>query len=185
PGNFTAAPASASQINLSWTASTDNIAVTNYLVERCQNAGCTSFVQIATPTATSFNDTGLASATTYLYRVRATDAGSNLSGYAGPVTAVTLGSQDTQAPAAPNNLVATASGTSQVNLSWTAATDNVGVTNYLIERCVTASCTFAQVATSTTTSISNTGLAAGTGYTYRVRATDAANNLGPYSGTAN
>ena len=42
--------ASSSQINLSWTASTDNVGVTGYLVERCQGAGCTNFAQIATPT---------------------------------------------------------------------------------------------------------------------------------------
>ena len=41
---------------------------------------------------------------------------------------------DTQAPSAPGNLVATALGVSQVNLSWTASTDNVGVAGYLVER---------------------------------------------------
>ena len=41
---------------------------------------------------------------------------------------------DTQPPSAPGNLVATAIGVSQVHLSWTASTDNVGVTGYLVER---------------------------------------------------
>ena len=41
---------------------------------------------------------------------------------------------DTQPPSAPANLVATAIGVSQVHLSWTASTDNVGVTGYLVER---------------------------------------------------
>ena len=33
---------------------------------------------------------------------------------------------ETQEPSAPANLVATAIGVSQVHLSWTASTDNVG-----------------------------------------------------------
>ena len=71
----------ATQINLAWTAATDNVGVTGYRVERCQGAGCTNFAQIATPTATSYNDTGLTAATSYSYRVRATDAAGNLGGY--------------------------------------------------------------------------------------------------------
>ena len=55
--------------------------VANYRVERCQGAACTNFVQVGTPTGTTFNDTGLSAATTYRYRVRAADAAGNLSGY--------------------------------------------------------------------------------------------------------
>ena len=71
----------ATQINLAWTAATDNVGVTGYRVERCQGAGCSNFAQIATPSGTTFNDTGLTAATSYSYRVRATDAAGNLSGY--------------------------------------------------------------------------------------------------------
>src|SRR5262249_23730277 len=92
---------------------------------------------------------------------------------------------DISAPSAPTSLTATAVGATQINLAWTAATDNVGVTGYLVERCQGTGCTtFAQIATPTATSFSDTGLAASTGYSYRVRAPDAAANLGPYSTTA-
>ena len=92
---------------------------------------------------------------------------------------------DTQAPTAPGSLAATPVSSSRIDLTWTASTDNVGITNYLIERCQGAGCTtFAQVATSPTPSVSNTGLTALTGYTYRVRATDAAGNLSGYSTAA-
>ena len=74
--------------------------MTGYQVERCQGAACTNFAQIATPTATTFNDTGLAASTTYRYRVRATDAAGNLSGYSNVATATTAAA-DTQAPTAP------------------------------------------------------------------------------------
>src|SRR4029077_18001859 len=89
PTNLTATAASASQINLAWTASTDNVGVTGYRVERCTGAACSNFVQISTPTATIFNDTGLAASTSYSYRVRATDAAGNLSSYSGTATAST------------------------------------------------------------------------------------------------
>jgi fibronectin type 3 domain-containing protein len=402
PTGLSATATSSSQINLSWTASTDNVAVAGYRVERCQGAGCSTFAQIATPTTTSFNDTGLNPSTSYSYRVRAVDAAGNLSTYsnvatastqAGPpptgtitfvqvnsatpqssptsvnvtfnaaetagdlnvvvvgwndathtvssvadskgnlytlavgptvfsglsqsiyyaknIAAATAGSNtvtvtfngaaafpdirileyngadlstpvdvtatgtgssatsstsavtttntndllfaanlvatgttgpgtgftnrvitvtdgdiaedrlvaatgsysasapmvssgawimqmvafrvagstppppDTTPPSAPSNLTATAVGSTQINLSWTASTDNVGVTGYLVERCQGAQCsTFTQIATPTSASFNDTGLTASTSYSYRVRATDAAGNLSSYSSTA-
>jgi len=53
-----------------WTASTDNVGVTGYMVERCQGAACSNFVQISTPTGTAFNNMGLTASTSYSYRVR-------------------------------------------------------------------------------------------------------------------
>ena len=58
PSGLGATAASSAQINLSWTASTDNVGVTGYRVERCQGAGCTSFAQIATPAGTTYSDSG-------------------------------------------------------------------------------------------------------------------------------
>src|SRR5256885_2286289 len=78
----------------------------------------------------------------------------------------------------------TATGVSQVHLSWTASTDNVGVAGYLVERQDPGSASFVQVGTSTGTSYNDTGLVAGSAYSYRVRATDAAQNLSEYSGVA-
>ena len=73
---------------------------------------------------------------------------------------------------------------SQVNLSWTASTDNVGVTGYLVERQDPGSTNFVQVGTSAGTSYNDTGLAAGSSYRYRIRAMNAAGNLSEYSGVA-
>ena len=89
PGNLTATASGGSQINLSWSASTDAVGVTGYKIERCQGAGCSSFTQIATTTATSYPNTGLQESTSYSYRVRATDAASNLSGYSNIAGATT------------------------------------------------------------------------------------------------
>jgi chitodextrinase len=90
PGSLTATDPSVGQINLSWTASTDSLGVTAYLVERCQGAVCTNFAQIGTSTSTTYTDSGLRAKTTYLYRVRATDAAGNLSAYSNVASATTL-----------------------------------------------------------------------------------------------
>jgi len=95
------------------------------------------------------------------------------------------GNTNSQALSAPGNLSATASG-AQINLSWTAATDNIGVTGYLVERCPGTGCVnFTQIAAITETSYPDTGpLTASASYTYRVRATDVANLTSNYSNTA-
>src|SRR5262249_28736434 len=91
-------PVSASEIDLSWAGSNDNVGVTGYLVERCSGASCTTFTQIAAPAANTYNDTSLSAATSYSYRVRATDPAGNLSTYSNTTSAST--------PAAPSGLVA-------------------------------------------------------------------------------
>ena len=92
---------------------------------------------------------------------------------------------DTTPPTAPSNLTASAPVGPQVSLSWTASTDDVGVTGYLVERCTGVACSsFAQIGTSTAAAYSDTTVSGSSAYSYRVRATDAAGNLSPYSGTA-
>ena len=185
PSSLTSTVVSATQINLAWTASTDNVGVTGYSVERCSGAGCSNFAQIATPTTTTFNDSNLSASTSYSYRMRAADAAGNVSAFSGTATTATSVAPDATPPSAPTNLAATAASGTQINLSWTAAVDNVGVTGYRVERCQGAACsTFAQIATPTTTTFNDTGLTASTSYSYRVRATDAANNFSGFSSTA-
>ena len=185
PANLMATATLATSINLTWTASTDNVGVAQYKVERCQGAACANFAQIATPAASTFNDTGLTASTAYSYRVRAADAAGNNSAYSNVFSATTATSTDTTPPSAPTNLTATAASSSQINLAWTASTDNVGVTGYKVERCSGSSCAnFVQIAAPTGTTFNDTGLTASTSYSYRVRANDAAGNNSSYSNTA-
>ncbi len=146
PTNLTATVLNATQINLSWTASTDNVAVTGYRVERCQGVGCTNFAQVGAPVVAAFSDTGLAPGTSYTYRVRAADAAGNFSGYSNIASGTTpIGTRHhgTDRSDRPERHARSAS---QINLSWTASTDNVGVTGYRVERCQGVGCTnFAQV----------------------------------------
>jgi len=170
---------------LNWTASTDNVGVTGYRVESCSGVSCTTFAQIGTPTTTTYSATGLSASTSYSFRVRATDAAGNLSSYSSTATASTPAPPDTTPPTAPGTPTLTVVSSSQINLSWAASTDNVGVTGYRVEDCSGASCTtFAQIGTPTTTTYSATGLTASTSYSFRVRATDAAGNLSSYSAVA-
>ncbi|MGH2898492.1 MAG: LamG-like jellyroll fold domain-containing protein, partial [Solirubrobacteraceae bacterium] len=185
PAGLNATASGGSQVNLTWTASTDNVGVSGYRVERCQGSGCANFAEVGTPTTTSFTDTGLAGSTTYRYRVRASDLAGNLSPYSTIADSTTAAAADTTPPTAPTALAVTAVSTSRLDLSWTAATDNVGVVEHRVERCQGTNCTsWAQVGTTATTSFSNTGLAANTVYRFRVRAADAAGNVGAYSAIA-
>ncbi|MGE5529219.1 MAG: fibronectin type III domain-containing protein [Patescibacteria group bacterium] len=172
PANLTATAVSSGRIDLSWTASTDNVGVTGYKVFR-------GGVEIDTVTGTTYQDTGLSPSTTYNYYVKAFDAAGNISAQSNTAQATTQQSGgDTQAPTAPANLTATAVSSSQINLSWTASTDNVGVTGYQVFR------NGEQVGTSGTTSYADTGLTPNTTYSYYVKAYDAAGNVSTQSNTA-
>ena len=83
---------------------------------------------------------------------------------------------DTIAPTAPTNLAVTSTNANAVALSWSAATDNVAVTNYKVYRDGTA------VATVNKTTYTNTGLTPLTTYRYTVAAVDKAGNVSPLSG---
>ncbi len=88
-------------------------------------------------------------------------------------------SADTTAPAAPTNLTVTSSTATHVDLSWTSATDNVGVTNYDIYRNGALLATTAAV-----TSYTDNTVTSGTTYQYQVRARDAAGNASGLSNIA-
>src|SRR6266581_3358176 len=168
PTGLTAAAAGSTGANLSWSASIDNVGVTGYIVRR-------NGVQVATPTTTSFADTGLSAATTYSYTVAARDAAGNLSPNSASVSVTTAIATDTTPPTTPTGLTAAAAGSTGANLSWSASTDNVGVTAYILRR------NGVQVATPATTSFADTGLSAATTYSYTVAARDAAGNISPDS----
>ncbi|ROO86974.1 carbohydrate binding protein with CBM6 domain [Actinocorallia herbida] len=103
-------------------------------------------------------------------KLRFANAAQNADGWLGlgPVTVGT--STDTVAPSAPTGLAASATTSGSTALTWNAATDNVGVTSYQVLRNGTA------VGTTATTSYTDTGLSAGTAYSYTVKARDAAGN---------
>ncbi|HEX8525314.1 MAG TPA: fibronectin type III domain-containing protein [Tepidisphaeraceae bacterium] len=177
PTALSATATSPSQIVLSWTDNSNN--ETGFRIERATGAG--SFAAIATLGAgvTSYADNGLAASTSYNYRVMAFNAVGD-SGQTNVVGATTL-AQPT-APVAPSTVVAAASGTSQVALSWSDNADNE--TSFVVERAIGAGA-FAAIATlgTDTTSYLDTTVVAATSYTYRVKAMNAVGSS-VYSNTA-
>jgi chitodextrinase len=130
PTNLAANAVSPTQINLSWTASTDNVGVTGYQVFR----GGTQIATVSGST-TSYSNTGLQPSTTYSYTVNAVDAGGNVSGASNTATATTQA--DTTPPSSPTNLTARKIGNTnnpKISLKWGASTDNIGVAGYRVYR---------------------------------------------------
>ncbi|MFC1408024.1 discoidin domain-containing protein [Streptacidiphilus sp. N1-12] len=114
------------QIKLTWNASTDNVGVTGYDLYR-------NGVLATTVTGLTYTDSQPDTATVSYY-VRAHDAVGNQSGNSNTVTRTGSAPVDTTPPTAPGNLAYTSPASGQIALSWTASTDNVGVTGYDIYR---------------------------------------------------
>jgi len=163
PAGLTALGVSPSQVNLAWSASTDDTGVAGYRVYR-------GGALLATTTATTHHDVGLTAATAYAYAVLAFDAAGNGSALSAPVQATTLSAPDVTPPSVPAGLSATAVSATRIDLAWTASTDDVGVAEYRVFRGGT------ELATTTATTWSDTGLSPSTAYAYTVRAYDGAGN---------
>ncbi|RYD52482.1 MAG: hypothetical protein EOP83_23205, partial [Verrucomicrobiaceae bacterium] len=161
PGNFTANSTTAASVTLGWTASADNVGVAGYRLYR----GAT---EIGSTQQTSFTDTGRSPSTAYTYQVKAYDAAGNHSGAA---TASVTTPADAVAPSPPGSIHANA-GNGSVQLTWNAATDDVGVTGYRIRRNGNTT----PIATVGGLTYTDSGLSNGTAYSYDVRAIDAAGN---------
>lgn len=162
PVVLTARAVSTSQINLSWTNNSDNI--TDLYVERSRAPrGPWKRVVNVPANASSCANAALAAGTTYYYRVMVND-----SPYSNVASATTLSGPTDRLP---DRLSATATGSNQIDLSWS---DNFGeVTGFKIERCEGKGCSnFTEIASvaDNPTSYQNTDLTPLTSYSYRVRA---------------
>jgi len=113
---------------LSWTASTDNVAVTGY--DLYQDG---IKINPANITTTSYNVSGLSPATTYNYHVKARDAAGNFSVNSNSLN-VTTSSPDITPPTSPTNLLASIITQTSFKLDWSASTDNSGVAGYDVYR---------------------------------------------------
>lgn len=163
PANLAAVPISAAQVSLTWTASTDDGGVSGYKVFR-------DGAQVATATATAFADSGLAAGTSYSYSVLAFDFAGNESAPSGNVSATTL-APDTLPPTVPTGFSATPVGSSGMNISWLASSDNVAISGYRLFRNGT------QLAVTSTTNYKDSGLTPSTTYVYLVEAIDSSGNV--------
>ena len=150
PTGLSATPISSSQINLSWTASTDNDSVAGYVVRR-------NSTPIATTTSITFSDTGLAASTGYSYTVQAFDPSNNYSAQSSISSATTTaggggGGGDTTPPSiliySPLSGATGVSSTTQLTLTFNELVSKV-TGNILIRR-------FSDSATVDTISVAST-----------------------------
>jgi len=172
---LTALPVSTNQINLSWTNSSNKTA--GLYVERSVSPrGPWKRVMNVPANASSCANAGLTAATTYYYRVMV-----NESPYSNVASATTLAKATDRTPA---RLTATATGSNQIDLSWS---DNAGdITGFVIERCEGKGCSnFTEIASvaAEVTSYQNSDLAALTSYSYRIQPYKEKSKYG-YSNTA-
>lgn len=96
PANLTAAATTSSSTNLSWTAATDNVAVTGYSIYN----GATL---VTTVTGLTYSVTGLSASTAYTFTVKAKDAAGNLSVASNAVAVTTSASTITYCTSTSNN----------------------------------------------------------------------------------
>ncbi len=164
PGNLTASNIGETSLDLSWDASTDNVGVTGYEVFQDGNS-------LGTTSTTNYSVSGLSPDTTYGFSVRAYDAASNYSAQSAVLSVTTLAPPpDTQAPSIPTNLSASNETATSFLLSWSAASDNVGVVGYNLY------IDGQPGGTSSTTNFLFEGLSPSTTYSVQVSAYDAAGN---------
>jgi len=175
PASLTATPTPTPEVDLSWSASTDNVGVTGYDIYR--NGSVTPLAIVSGSTTLTYADKAVTDATAYSYTVDAFDAAGNHSAKSAVAMATT---PDITAPSVPASLTAKATPTPEVDLSWSASTDNVGVTGYTIYR---DGSMLATVSGSTLT-YADTAVVQTTSYSYRVDAFDAAGNHSAQSAPA-
>lgn len=168
PSNLSAASASDTRIDLSWTDNSSN--ETSFRVQRSSDG--VTFAEIGSTAAdvTGYADTGLAANTTYYYRVTA----SNTAGASDPSnTANATTDPPPPPPSAPTNLVASATSDTAINLTWTDTASSED--GFLVDRSLDSIVWQNGIANlpANSSSYVDSGLNASTTYYYRVRAYNA------------
>lgn len=180
PSNLTATAASTTSINLSWSASTDNLGVAGYYIIRAGVTVAQTDSTVCSGSTCTYSDSNLSPATSYSYQVEAYDGANNISNPSNTANVTTQSpAPDTEAPTAPTNLVAGVVSSYQANLSWKASTDNVAVDHYDLYRSNTKiNSVDAASATDSSGNVSFADLTAhaGTSYSYWLYAYDKASN---------
>jgi len=167
PTKLTATPASATQVDLAWNDTSNN--ESGFKIERKEGAGG-AWAQVAQvgPNETTYMDTALNAAATYVYRVRAANFGGD-SPYSNEAQ-VTLPTP----PTTPSNARASEITTHSLHLTWQDNSDNED--SWRLYRKRTDSDTFIFIADlpKNTTSYDDSGLTAGTVYDYHIQAANIA-----------
>jgi hypothetical protein len=170
PTIVTAVPGASGSIDLAWT---DVAGETGYRIERSAD-GADGWTTAGTTAqdATIFGDTGLASGTTYYYRITATngDGDSTPSDVASATTIID--------PASPTTLLVVPGSSTDIILTWTDVADETG---YRVERSADGANGWVTITTTgqDVTTYDDAGLTPGTTYSYRIFATNAGGDSPP------
>ncbi|NJM15898.1 MAG: fibronectin type III domain-containing protein [Bacteroidales bacterium] len=130
-------------------------------------------------TTLSFYDNTLTAETSYNYHVTAIDQAGNESAASNTIAVSTPATPDVEAPSAPSNLHATDTAPASTTINWNAATDNVGVSKYLVYR------NGVVINSTSLLNFADDNLLPETSYSYYVKARDIAGNIGNASNTIN
>ena len=168
--SVTAGNSSTGKPRLTWKAVSGAV---SYRIYRSESRG-TGYSLLGTTSSTSYVNTGASTGTTYYYRVKAVNRNGMASGYSNIVS----GKAKAAAPAAPS-VTAGNSSTGKPRLTWNAVS---GATSYRIYRSESRGTGYSLLGTTSSTSYTNTGAAAGKTYYYRVKAV---NRDGMASGYSN
>ena len=167
---LTATTLSHTEIKLDWNANTESD-LDHYNIYRDGSL-------IGTTTGTTYTDTGLTPETTYTYEVSAVDTSNNEGTKSDPASATTdPAPADTTPPAKVTGLTANAISQTEIELNWNANTES-DLDHYNVYR------DGVLIATTTSTTYTDTGLTPETTYTYEVSAVDTSNNEGAKSDPA-
>lgn len=175
PVNLSAVAQSASSIRLQWSPSTDNVGIGGYEVWRGTSYGNYP-TRLTFTTATTYTDSSLSANTRYYYKIIAVDISGNISSQATADALTQAAQADTTKPEPPLLLTARASSAkTRVYLTWSGASDNVGVVNYEVYKSV-GSGTAARLTNTSSTSYDDTDVSANNTYKYYIIAIDGAGN---------
>ncbi|GAB3814446.1 hypothetical protein GCM10028820_10410 [Tessaracoccus terricola] len=163
------------EITLTWSASTDNVAVAQYRVLKSGGGEGTVGVHV---TGTSVGFFQLTPESTFEFKVQAVDTSGNASAWSDTITVSTAGEADETAPSVPGGVSAEVDGTT-VRLSWDAATDDVAVASYQVRKVVVG----AEPSITSTAKVTHVfaDLEEATDYEFDVRAVDTSGNLSGWS----
>jgi fibronectin type 3 domain-containing protein len=177
PGSVSATAVSSQKAVVTWSPSTDNVAVANYLV--LSGSSPATLVQVATTggMVTSYGSYPLTAGATYYYGVASADKSGNVSATSA-IVSVTI----PMPPVPPQSLTATATSDSKVALAWSAAASGgLPIQNYHVYR-GTTSANLSQVAVVQQTSYNDTSVTAATAFYYAIVATDTGADSSAQSG---
>ena len=180
PGTPTAGATSINSVSFSWAKSTASAGCTlnGYHIYQVNGSIYTLVTTVANGTGATISTSisGLTPNTSYTYAVEAFDTSGHISDKTQAATHITIATAaDTTAPTAPASLTAAAASSNQVNLTWLAGSDNVGVTSYKIYRSdKTTAITTVTASAATSYSFTDSTASPSTTYTYQVSALDAA-----------